>query len=490
MGSSEADQHQIRLMPLEAVDGAQLDAQPGPVLRTPCEVAHRAILPRPLPEMVPHLALLSPVERQDRRLPRAVVVPRVRTRPLVEMTKLVRNRARLVPVAIETPVEMSANVAPDRTVGIAAVAPLALGRHVLRCPERGAVVDVDVGELRDLGMHAVLRAQEHVPRLDDMGWKTVRESGSVPLARAALEPVAQRFENGRKGDAADTVDFLPDGLGLCAGPGDRKQLFHLPAQALRGRPTIAVRPAGALVDALLVQARKAPTHLGRPLRPFFPGAAGEAEPCIRPPMRDVQCVLRAAHRREVERQLLRPAFQRKRRADHETSGRDLVVVAVRIGECHVPRGTLPDVGSARSFVLRNHCGGAPAPGIRVSGHECVDAGVSNPRVRKARLDVHRHRVFVDIRGELLRVSDDDPPLGQQRGDEELLKRCLGCLVNDEHVEDGVCTATRLGLRLDVRMLEDPDRGSTDEVGGVQNQARDHRGARAQRFEQCLLRRRE
>ena len=77
-----------------------------------------------------HLALLSPVERQDRRFPRTAVIPRVHARPLVEMTKLLRNRASFLLVAFESPVEAAPNVAPHRTVGVAGIAPRTLCLHV------------------------------------------------------------------------------------------------------------------------------------------------------------------------------------------------------------------------------------------------------------------------------------------------------------------------------------------------------------------------
>ena len=98
-----------------------------------------------------------------------------------------------------------------------------------------------------------------------------------------------------------------------------------------------------------------------------------------------------------------------------------------------------------------------APGV-----EDVDAGVPDRGVRKARIYVHRHRLVIDIRGELLRVADDDPPLRQQRGDQEFLEWRLGGFIDDEHVEVGAGVAARL----DVRMLKDPDGGPAHEIGGI------------------------
>ena len=97
----------------------------------------------------------------------------VPARPLVEMTKLCRDHAGFVPVAVEAPVKAATNLAPDRTVGVSGIAPRAFGFHVIGRLERGAVVDVFMGKRGDVGMHAVLRAQEYVSGTKHRGWKTI-----------------------------------------------------------------------------------------------------------------------------------------------------------------------------------------------------------------------------------------------------------------------------------------------------------------------------
>ena len=214
-------------------------------------------------------------------------------RPLVEVAQLLHNRLGFVLVAVEAPVEAATNVAPGSTVFVAGVAPPALALHGFRSPERLAVVDVFAWENAAISaMHAVLRAQKHVPRIEHERWKTIRKCGAGPLTRRSPEPVTQRFENGRKGDAADAIDLLVDEFGVGPGFRYRKQgLLHLLAkQALRSltagcRWRIVRLPQRNA--ARKSSSRRQPTSDAH-LRQLFPVPSGKAKPRIRAARRHME----------------------------------------------------------------------------------------------------------------------------------------------------------------------------------------------------------
>src|SRR5690554_1241347 len=142
----------------------------------------------PAPQVLADLALLASVERQDGDLPGVSVAAWVSSGPPVEVSKLRDNRLCLALVRVELAVEPPTDVEPQGSMGVPCVAPVTLLGEVDRSVERLALVDVIVREGRDVAVHSMLRAQQHMPLIESAIGEPVGQRGPLPLPRVALEP--------------------------------------------------------------------------------------------------------------------------------------------------------------------------------------------------------------------------------------------------------------------------------------------------------------